>query len=449
MRINKAFYSYKSFREPNHFAGVKGEFQVRYKGTVSCFKDLQKGENNLNKLSGTKRLQLALLLGSLGLLGPFTIDMYLPSFPTIVKDYGTTASLVQISLTTCLLGLGLGQLIIGPMSDVQGRRKPLLIFLTFYLIASVICALAPSIYLFIAARFLQGFAAAGGLVISRAIVRDIYSGRELTKFFSLLMLVGNLGPIVAPIVGGGVLAVTDWNGVFFVLALVGLVLVLTVSLKLEESLPVEKRVPSNLTQVLKNFGSLFKDREFLGYALTQGFIIAGIFAYVSGIPFVYQNIYGVSPQVFSFLFGVNGLALIIGTQLVGRLADIIPEKTFLKFGLFLSTTAGTFLLAALLLKAPLLAVAIPIFFLVCSIGIIATTSFALAIETQGHIAGSASALLGLLPFVLGSLTSPLVGIAGEYSAIPMGVVILSASLLALLSYFGLVRRGTIQVQTEK
>ncbi|WP_442600039.1 multidrug effflux MFS transporter [Neobacillus sp. D3-1R] len=403
----------------------------------------------MNKPVGSKRLQLAILLGSLGLLGPFTIDMYLPSFPTIVNDYGTTASLVQISLTTCLLGLGLGQLIIGPMSDVQGRRKPLLIFLTLYLIASITCSFAPSIYLFIAARFIQGFAAAGGLVISRAIVRDIYSGRELTKFFSLLMLVGNLGPIVAPIIGGGVLAVTNWNGVFIVLAVVGLVLFLTVSVKLEESLPVEKRVPSNLTQVLKNFESLFKDREFLGYALTQGFIIAGIFAYVSGIPFVYQNIYGVSPQVFSLLFGVNGLALIIGTQSVGRLADIIPERTFLKFGLFLSTTAGAFLLAALLLKAPLLAVAIPIFFLVCSIGIIATTSFALAIETQGHIAGSASALLGLLPFVLGSITSPLVGVAGEYSAIPMGVVILTASLLALLSYFGLVRRATIRVQTAK
>ncbi len=410
---------------------------------------VQKGETNMNKPTGTKRLQLALLLGSLGLLGPFTIDMYLPSFPTIVEDYETTASLVQISLTTCLLGLGVGQLIIGPMSDVLGRRKPLLIFLIMYLIASVICAFAPSIYLFITGRFLQGFAAAGGLVISRAIVRDLYSGRELTKFFSLLMLVGNLGPIVAPIAGGGVLAFTDWKGVFIVLSVVGLVLFLIISFNLEETLPVEKRVPSNLAQVLSNFGSLFKDREFLGYALTQGFIVAGIFAYVSGIPFVYQNIYGVSPQVFSLLFGVNGLALIIGTQSVGRLSDIIPERTFLKIGLFLSTTAGTCLLVALLLKAPLLAVAIPIFFLVCSISIISTTSFALAIESQGHIAGSASALLGLLPFVLGSLTSPLVGVAGEYSAIPMGVVILSTSLLALLSYFGLVRRSTIRVQTTK
>jgi MFS transporter, DHA1 family, multidrug resistance protein len=403
----------------------------------------------LNKLTGSKRLQLALLLGSLGLLGPFTIDMYLPSFPTIVKEYDTTASLVQISLTTCLLGLGLGQLIIGPMSDVQGRRKPLRIFLIIYLIASVICAFAPNIYTFIGARFMQGFAAAGGLVISKAIVRDVYSGRELTKFFALLMLVGNLGPIVAPIAGGIILAFTNWSGVFLVLACVGMILVFIVSWKLEETLPTENRVPSNMSQIVKNFGSLLKDRQFTGYALTQGFIIAGIFAYVSGIPFVYQNIYGVTPQVFSLLFGVNGVALIIGSQVVGRFTDIIPERTFLKIGLLISNLAGAVLLVALLLKAPLIAVAIPIFFFVSSIAIIASTSFSLAMETQGHIAGSASALLGLLPFVLGSLTAPLVGIAGEYTAIPMGVVIFLASLMAFLSYYGLVRKASLRVQPAK
>jgi DHA1 family bicyclomycin/chloramphenicol resistance-like MFS transporter len=375
--------------------------------------------------------------------------MYLPSFPTIVKEYSTTASLVQISLTTCLLGLGLGQLIIGPMSDVLGRRKPLLIFLIMYLLASVVCAFAPNIYFFIVARFLQGFAAAGGLVISRAIVRDVYSGRELTKFFALLMVVSNLGPIMAPIAGGGILFFTNWTGVFIVLACIGMVLFLIISLKLEETLPIEKRIPSNFIQVLKNFGSLLKDRQFTGYALTQGFIIAGIFAYVSGIPFVYQNIYGVSPQVFSLLFGVNGIALIIGSQLVGRYSDVIPEKTFLKIGLILSNTAGAVLLGALLIKAPLFAIAIPIFFLVSCIGIIATTSFSLAMESQGHIAGSASALLGVLPFILGSLTAPLVGIAGEYSAIPMGVTIFLASFMAFLSYFGLVRKASVAVQTSR
>lgn len=403
----------------------------------------------MNKLSGKKRIQLALLLGSLGLLGPFTIDMYLPSFPAIVEDFGTKASLVQISLTTCLLGLGLGQLVIGPMSDVLGRRKPLLIFLILYLISSLACSFSPTIYVFIGARFLQGFSAAGGLVISRAIVRDLYRGKELTKFFALLMLVGNLGPIVAPIAGGSILAFTRWTGVFIVLACVGMVLFFIVSAKLEETLKKEDRIPSNFLQVLINFKSLLKDRQFAGYALTQGFIIAGIFAYVSGIPFVYQNIYGVTPQAFSLLFGINGIALIIGSQLVGRLTDVVSDRTFLKIGLFISNCAGAVLLIALLIKAPLFAVAIPIFFLVSSIGIISTTSFSLAMDSQGHIAGSASALLGLLPFVLGSLTAPLVGVAGEYSAIPMGIVIFSASFLALTSYFVLVQRAPVKRLSPK
>lgn len=400
----------------------------------------------MNTLSGKKRIQLAILLGSLGLLGPFTIDTYLPSFPTIVKDFHTTASLVQISLTACLLGLGAGQLFIGPLSDVKGRRKPLLLFLCLYLLASLTCSFSPNIYFLIVARFVQGFSAAGGLVVSRAIVRDLFSGKELTKFFTLIVLVGNLGPIVAPIAGGAILSFTKWNGVFIVLACIGAILIFMVSLKLPETLPPEKRVPSNLPQLMSNFGSLFKEREFMGYAFTQGFTTAGIFAYVSGIPFVYQNIYHVSPQQFSLLFGVNGLGLIIGSQLVGRLADYISERTFLKIGLGISIAAGAILLIALLLKAPLIAVAIPIFFFVSSISIIGTTSFALAIESQGHIAGSASALLGLLPFVLGSLSAPLVGIAGSYTGVPMGVTIFGASLLAFLSYFVLVRKRSARMQ---
>ncbi|MHC8970011.1 Bcr/CflA family multidrug efflux MFS transporter [Priestia aryabhattai] len=400
----------------------------------------------MNTLSGKKRIQLAILLGSLGLLGPFTIDTYLPSFPTIVKDFHTTASLVQISLTACLLGLGAGQLFIGPLSDVKGRRKPLLLFLCLYLLASLTCSFSPNIYFLIVARFVQGFSAAGGLVVSRAIVRDLFSGKELTKFFTLIVLVGNLGPIVAPIAGGAILSFTKWNGVFIVLACIGAILIFMVSLKLPETLSPEKRVPSNLPQLMSNFGSLFKEREFMGYAFTQGFTTAGIFAYVSGIPFVYQNIYHVSPQQFSLLFGVNGLGLIIGSQLVGRLADYISERTFLKIGLGISIAAGAMLLIALLLKASLIAVAIPIFFFVSSISIIGTTSFALAIESQGHIAGSASALLGLLPFVLGSLSAPLVGIAGSYTGVPMGVTIFGASLLAFLSYFVLVRKRSVKMQ---
>jgi len=402
----------------------------------------------LNSLSKTKRLQIAFLLGSLSLLGPFTIDTYLPAFPTIVEEFHTSASLVQVSLTTCLLGLALGQLIIGPMSDVQGRRKPLIIFLGLYLLSSLICAVAPNIYMLIVSRFIQGFAAAGGLVISRAVVRDLYSGRELTKFFATLMLIGNLGPIVAPIIGGAILSFANWKVVFLVLTFIGIILTLVVAFKLEETLPAEKRVPSNIKQVVMNFGSLLKDREFAGYAFTQGFTTAGIFAYVSGISFVYQNIYGVSPQVFSLLFGINGVGLIIGTQIVGRLSKF-SERTFLKSGLALSMSASILLVIAILVHAPLVAVAIPIFLFVTSISIIGTSSFSLAMETKGHMAGSASALLGLLPFLLGSLTAPLVGIGGEHTAVPMGVIIFASSLLAFLSYYVLVRKSLLKVNTPK
>lgn len=402
----------------------------------------------MNSLTKTKRLQIAFLLGSLSLLGPFTIDTYLPAFPTIVEEFHTNASLVQVSLTTCLLGLAFGQLIIGPMSDVQGRRKPLLTFLGLYLLSSLICAIAPNIYMLIGARFIQGFAAAGGLVISRAVVRDLYSGRELTKFFATLMLIGNLGPIVAPIIGGVILSFASWKVVFLVLTCVGIILTLVVAFKLEETLPVEKRVPSNIKKVVSNFGSLLKDREFAGYAFTQGFTTAGIFAYVSGISFVYQNIYGVSPQVFSLLFGLNGIGLIIGTQIVGRLSRF-SEKTFLKSGLALSMSASILLVIAILVHAPLVAVAIPIFLFVTSISIIGTSSFSLAMETKGHMAGSASALLGLLPFLLGSLTAPLVGIGGEHTAVPMGVIIFASSLLAFLSYYILVRKSSVKMNTPK
>lgn len=398
----------------------------------------------MTPLTGSKRFKFALLLGVLAAMGPLTIDMYLPSFPTIVASFDTTASFVQVSLTACLLGIGIGQLVLGPMSDVHGRKKPLLIAMLAYFIASALCALSPSIGFFIAARFLQGFAASAGIVISRAIVRDVYSGKELTKFFALLMLINNLAPILAPLFGGAVLTFTDWTGVFAVLSVIGILLFVVVLWKMDETLPEEKRVPSNLSNTIKNFVSLLKNREFMGYALAQGFIMAGIFAYVAGTPFVYQNIYGVSPQTFSVLFGMNGLGLIIGTQTVGRLTGIISERRFLEIGLFISITSGVLLLAAVLLNGPLITIVVPIFFFVASIGVISTSSFSLAMESQGHIAGSASALLGLLPFVLGSMTAPLVGIAGEETAVPMGAIIFASALIAVLSYMLLAKSKVVE-----
>ncbi|MFB5662287.1 multidrug effflux MFS transporter [Alteribacillus sp. HJP-4] len=399
---------------------------------------------NINTAASTpisrgRRLWMAVMLGSLAAFGPLTIDMYLPSFPAIADDLETSASLVQLSLTACLLGLAGGQLVIGPLSDGKGRRGPMLFCILIYIIASILCALAPSIWLLIAMRFVQGFSASAGIVISRAVVRDMYSGHDLTKFFALLMLVNGLAPILAPVSGGIVLEVTTWHGVFVVLSIIGTIMLAATFFALPETLPKQNRQTMNLKKTILTFGDLVKDRSFAGYALTQGLVMAGIFAYVSGTPFVYQDIYGVSAQTFSILFGMNGLGLIAGSQLTGRYAGQISEKKMLYAGLLLSSVSAVFLCIMAWLQAPLLFIVLPIFFIVSCIGVIGTTSFSLAMETQGHRAGSASALLGLLPFVLGAASAPLVGISGESTAVPMGMVIMISNVGALASYRFLVK----------
>ncbi|WP_219834960.1 multidrug effflux MFS transporter [Paenibacillus sp. R14(2021)] len=391
------------------------------------------------------RIRLVLLLGAFSALGPLTIDMYLPSFPAIAASFGTEASVVQLSLTACLIGLALGQIIMGPLSDVHGRRKPIIISMLLYLAASFACAIAPNIYWFIAARFIQGFAASAGIVISRAIVRDMYSGPELTKFFSMLVLVNNLFPMIAPMAGSGVISFTTWVGVFVVLGFVGLLLVILATMNLKETLRAENRVSGNFGELFTGIKGLFKDRQFIGFALAQGIMIGGVFAYVSGTPFIYQNIYGASPQLFALLFASNGISLIIGSQAVGRFSKSFSERRFVVLGLLISCMASFAALLVILMHGPLLALVIPLFFFVASIGMTSTAAFVLAIGSQGQRAGSASALLGLLPFVLGACTSPLVGIAGENSAVPMGVIILSTSLLALLSYFSLAQQKQMKL----
>ncbi|ACT02303.1 multidrug effflux MFS transporter [Paenibacillus sp. JDR-2] len=395
---------------------------------------------NANKKSNF--IRQALLLGLFSTLGPFTIDMYLPAFPEIVEQLGSSASLVQFSLTACLLGLGIGQLVMGSLSDVYGRRIPLLISMAFYVASSLACAFSPNIVLLILFRFIQGVAASAGIVISRAIVRDLYSGHELTKFFSLLLLVGNLGPLVAPVAGSGVLSVTSWIGVFIFLAVLGIYLLSVTKWSLKETLPVDRRSPSNFGQQLRNYGSLLRDRQFVGYMLAQGIMIAGVFAYVSGTPFIYQNIYGVSPTVFALLFGSNGVSLIIGSQIVGRLAHRVSERSLLLFGLCLALLASMIVVVVTLVHGPLFTLVIPLFIFVASIGITSTAAFPLAMESQANQAGSAAALLGVVPFLLGAVVAPLVGIAGEDTAVPLGIIILITSIAAMLAYFLLVRRGT-------
>ncbi|MED1607227.1 Bcr/CflA family efflux MFS transporter [Cytobacillus kochii] len=390
---------------------------------------------------GKERLILALLLGMLATLGPLNIDMYLPSFPSIASDLETSASMVQLSLTACLIGLAFGQLVIGPISDAKGRRKPLLISILLFAGASFLCAVAPNITTLVIARFLQGATASAGVVLSRAVVRDTFSGRELTKFFALLMVINAVAPLVAPIAGGGILLFpsASWHWIFISLGIIGLIIFLIIFLKLKESLPVEKRRPSSLKSTFRTMAELSTDRSFISYALIVGFVHGGSFAYVSGTPFVYQGIYGVSPQVFSILFGINGLAIITGSTIVGRLGGKVTEKKLLKIAVTVAASSTLFLLLMTIIKGPLALIVIPIFIYMLSMGMVLTSSFTLAMEFQGHRAGSASAILGMLPLVVGATVSPLVGL-NESTAIPMGAILFVTSFIGFTLFFTVANR---------
>ncbi|MCY8496973.1 multidrug effflux MFS transporter [Bacillus atrophaeus] len=388
------------------------------------------------------KLGMVLLLGTLASFGPLSLDMYLPALPQVANDLHTTASLAQLSLTFCLLGLALGQIVVGPLSDMKGRRKPLIVSMVFYALSSILCAYSPSVTFLIIMRFIQGFTGAAGIVIARASARDMYSGKELTAFFSMLMLVNGAAPILAPITGGFVLQFSEWPTVFIILAIIGFFIFIAVTAALPESLPFEKRTTGGLKETLQTFRLLLGDRSFMGFAFSQAFILTGMFAYISGSPFVLQNIFGVSAQMFSFLFAVNGAGIIAATQITGRLAAKHDERALFTFGLILSIIGSIALLAALALNLGIIAVCIALFVIVSCVGIVTTTGFALAMQKQEKGAGSAAALLGLLPFIGGALAAPLVGIAGEENAWPMALSIFGFDLLAVLSYVFLVKRNT-------
>jgi MFS transporter, DHA1 family, multidrug resistance protein len=395
----------------------------------------------LNSKTNNHQVRLALLLAVFCALGPFTVDMYLSSFPEIMKFFGTNASMVQASLTSALLGLSLGQIVIGPLSDVHGRRKPLLFSMILFFISSVGCAISPNVEVFILLRFIQGFSASAGLVIARAIVRDLYNGVELTKFFALLTTITSVTPLLSPLAGSAVISFTSWVGVFIVTGIVGIYLTIMTVWKVKETLPIENRISSDFKVSVKNYKTLLQDRKFMGYGLASGILFGGCFAYISGSPFIYQNIYGVSPQMFSILFALNGISLMLGAQFVKRLAGRTTPHTIFQIGLLSSLISSIAVLIVVLSHGPLAALVFSLFLSNASLGIVGPISFTLAIESQGHMAGSASALLGILPFLLGSITSPLVGMAGEYSAIPLGVIIFATSLLAVFFNAVLIKNG--------
>lgn len=374
-----------------------------------------------------------LILSGLSALGPLSTDMYLPALPIISHDLASTMAQTQLTLSAGILGLAVGQVIAGPLSDALGRRRPLLLGLVAYALASLLCLIAPSVTVLTALRFVQGVAGASGIVIALAVVNDLYSGIIQARFFSLLMQVSGLAPILAPLLGSQLLVFTSWHGVFVTLALIGGLLLLASAFGLDETLPLDQRQRGGFFALLHAFRTLLTDRLFLGYALSSGFAFATGIVYISVSPFILQNIYGFLPQRLGLVFGINALGLVLMAQIGSRLVGRVAPQTLLKWGVTANVLGGIALLAVVLSGIGLFGLLPTLFVLVASLGLIAPNATALALANT-RTAGSASALLGVLQFSIGALIAPLVGLGGTTTAVPMAAAIALLSLATFATF---------------
>ena len=384
--------------------------------------------------SNSISLPLIIFLGLLTAVTPLATDMYLPSLPIMPGELQTSASNIQLTIGIMTIGIAFGQLFAGPISDVLGRKKPLIIGNLLCVIATIICAYAPNIEVLLLGRFLQGVTGSFGVVISKAVARDHASGPALIKLLASLMMVNGLAPVIAPLLGGQILIYETWRFIFIVLAGFSLLLLIG-SFLFTESLPPEQRVEGGLQQALHNYKTLLHDKAFLGQCGIQCFAFGAFFCYISGSSFVYQNIFHLNAQQFSYIFGLNSCGIILSSMISSRLSNVIKDYQLLQFSLSVLCIGSILFLGAMLLNMPFLVVTTILFFTVGMVSLFGAASFSMAMAKYGHLAGSASALLGFFSMVSAGIVSPIVGIAGSHTAIPMGITMTICSAIALLCYY--------------
>ena len=347
-----------------------------------------------------------ILLGMLTAFGPFVTDMYLPALPSMTSYFDTSVSMVQLGLTFSMVGLALGQLLIGPISDKFGRRRPLLASMVLFIVSTVACIFSPNVVFFTAMRFLQGIAGAGGIVISRSAATDEFAGRELMKMLAVIGAINGIAPIAAPVIGGVMLSVTDWRGIFFILLLLG-VLLLVGSAMFKESLPESRRSVGSVLHVFGSFGTVARNRRFLYYVLQQGFAQFILFANIASSPFIIQQHYGFSPLVFSVCFGVNAIAIGVASALSVKFRRPEDAVATCCVGMLVMSVV---IAAVLMLGGSFWAYEISLFVLMFMMGLTFTASTTLALNSERERAGAASAMLGAICFLAGGIVSPLVGV---------------------------------------
>lgn len=380
------------------------------------------------------RLRFILILGTLSATGPLSIDLYLPALPQMMRQFQTSTSLIQLSLTACLLGLAFGQLIAGPLSDHYGRKKPLLAGFLVFAVASFLIALTHSVAMLIVMRFIQGLAGASGQVLSRAVARDLFSGHALTNFYAILNAVNGVFPIIAPIIGGFMIQFVPWEAVFILLGVIGLVLSGLIIIGIPETLKQENRLRGPIFATFKSFGTLVEMPGFMRNVIITGLIYGCLFSYISASTFIYQQLFHLSAQTFSLIYALNGLGIVIGSGLPSRI-NRLSEVSQMKIGMLIILLDSLMLLIGSWLRFSLMTVAVLLWVLVFFIGMLLTLTTSIIMNQTPQNAGSASALVGLSQNAFGGVSSPLVGLFGTASYAPMAGLLLLYSLSALgLSY---------------
>jgi DHA1 family bicyclomycin/chloramphenicol resistance-like MFS transporter len=380
---------------------------------------------------------LAVVLSLLTVFGPISMDLYLPVLPALTGDLRSATSTAQLTITACLLGLALGQLIAGPLSDSFGRRRPLLVGVVAYIAVSLLCAASPTVETLIAARFMQGLAGGVGIVIAQAAGRDVYSGGALLRYYGRLTVLGGLAAIIGPVLGGQLAQVTDWRGIFVFLAAIGAVILTALLFVFGETLPASARVTGGLAQTGRDMRRLLADRVFLGAVLVTGFVNAALFAYLSGATFVLQGSYGLSPQGYSFAFGLNSAGFMVFGFLAGRTSERWSERGTLLVGIGMCLAGAGGLLATAAGHLPLAAVIASLFTMVSGVAVTTPPATSLALAGYPDIAGTASSFLGVARFAFGGLAAPLVGLGTGVT--PLALVTATATALGALAHLG-VRR---------
>lgn len=365
-------------------------------------------------------------------IAPLATDMYVPAFPTVARELSASATQVQLTLTTFFVGMALGQLIGGPFSDQRGRRIPLLAAIVAMTVASVLCALTPTIAVLAVARFVQGFAGGWAMVIGRAVIVDLASGAQLIRVLNVIAAVGGIAPIVGPLLGAVILQLSGWRVSFWTVAALGLAMIICVLVAVPETLPKEQRHAGGLREFVIAGRQVLRNRRYVGYIIVAGAAMGSIFAYVATSAFVLQSMNDMSPIGYSVDFAANAAGMTVASLIAARLAGRIPTRTVILTGLLAALAAGVgMLIGAVWFDTPLVVALVCFFVLMTAQGLIGPNAGALASAEVPEHPGTGSALLGFVQWVSAGLIAPLAGLGGEHTAVPMAVLMITTVMVAL------------------